>query len=66
MYSMETAPRDREIFLRANFSPVDETVFTARGKYNNERRQWVVKDTQPHGLPSLGWMNVNAIGWLDI
>ena len=31
MYSMETAPRDREIFLRANFSPVDETVFTARG-----------------------------------
>jgi len=66
MNPMETAPRDRLIFLRANFSPVDEAVFTARGKYDHKGRQWVVEDIQPHGLPSFGWMNVNAIGWLDI
>ncbi len=66
MLSIDTAPRYREILLVANFAPIDETTFVARGKYLAEREAFVVEDKQPHGLPSLGLMTVNALGWLDI
>lgn len=66
MLSMDTAPHDREIFLVANFAPIDETVFVARAQYLAERQAFVVEDKQAHGLPSLGLITVNALGWLDI
>jgi len=66
MQAIETAPKDREIFLSANFAPLDETRFIARGRYLVERTAFAVEDRPARGLPSLGWMTVNAIGWLDI
>jgi len=66
MLSMDSAPRDREIFLVANMAPFDETTFTARGRYLTDRNAFAVEDKQPHGLPSLGWITVNPLGWLDM
>jgi hypothetical protein len=61
---IDTAPRNREITLMANFAPIDDTIFVARGFFNLERNAWVVEDKPQHGLPSLGLMTVNPISWL--
>ena len=50
----------------ANFAPIDETRFIARGKFLVERYAFAVEDKPDQGLPGLGWMTVNAIGWLEI
>jgi hypothetical protein len=63
---IDTAPRDREILLVANFAPLDEAIFVARGKYLTERDAFAVEDRHSYGLPSLGWMTVHALSWIDI
>jgi hypothetical protein len=63
-FPMESAPHDREITLVANFAPIDDTIFIARGRFSAERCAWVVEDKPLHGLPSLGLMTVNAVSWL--
>jgi hypothetical protein len=66
MLSMDTASHTDEIFLVANLAPFDETVFVARGKYLPERDAFAVEDRPNNGLPSLGWITVNALGWLPV
>lgn len=66
MLSMDTATRDREIFLIASFCSYRPDHLCCQGESISpkDKRSW--SDKQPHGLPSLGLMTVNTLGWLDI
>jgi hypothetical protein len=59
LWSIDTAPRDRPITLRATrmivgLGPVDEPPFDTVAQFYPEHGFWAVEDKPSHGLPSLG------------
>jgi hypothetical protein len=69
LHSMEIAPRDRPITLRATrlaigVGPVDEPPFDAVARYYPQYGFWAAQDNPENGLPSLGLVPLNPIGWI--
>jgi hypothetical protein len=67
--SMETAPHDRPITLMATrlvvgVGPVDEPPFNAVARFYPEHGIWAADDQPENGLPSLGLVPLNPIGWI--
>jgi hypothetical protein len=68
MLSMNAAPRDREIHLLATrivigLGPIDEPPFHVMGQYDSEHGIWAAEDRPQNGLPSLGIIPLNPLGW---
>lgn len=69
LWSMDSAPLDRPVTLRATrliigLGPVEEAPFDAVARFYPEHGIWAAKDEPPHGLPSLGLIPLNPIGWI--
>jgi hypothetical protein len=67
LHSMDTAPRNRPITVRATrtiagLGPVDEAPFDTVAQFYPEHGFWAVEDKPPHGLPSLGLVPLNTLG----
>jgi hypothetical protein len=65
---MDTAPRDREIHLVATrtivgLGPIEERPFHVMGRLYPEYDIWAAEDRPENGLPSLGLIPLNPIGW---
>lgn len=69
LLSMDAAPRDRPITLRATrlivgLAPVDEPPFDVVGQFYPEHGFWAAEDKPQNGLPSLGLVPLNPHGWI--
>lgn len=69
MFSIETAPRDRPIIVRATrmvigVGPIDEAPFDTVARFYPEHGFWAAEDKPLHGLPSLGLVPLNTLGWI--
>jgi hypothetical protein len=67
--SMETAPLDRPIIVKATrmvvgLGPIDEPPFDTQARFYPEQGFWAAEDRPPHGLPSLGLVPLNTLGWI--
>lgn len=67
--SMETAPRDRPITVRATrlvigVGPVDEPPFEAVARFYAQHDIWAAEDKPKNGLPSLGLVPLFPMGWI--
>jgi hypothetical protein len=67
-FSMDNAPRDREIVLTARrlvvgLGPFEEATFEVIGKFYHEHGFWAAEDKPPHGLPSLGLVPLAPVSW---
>ncbi len=69
LLSMDTAPRERPITLRATrlivgLGPVDEPPFNTVARFYPEHEFWAAEDKPPNGLPSLGLVPLDPYGWI--
>lgn len=69
LQSMTTAPLDRLITVRAtrmivDLGPVEETPFDVMARFYPEHGFWATEDKPLNGLPSLGLIPLNPIGWI--
>jgi hypothetical protein len=67
--TMETAPTDRPITIRATclivgLGPFDEKPFDVVARFYADRGYWAAEDRPANGLPSLGLVPLSPIGWL--
>jgi hypothetical protein len=69
LFPMDTASHDRPITLRATrlivgLGPVDEPPFDTVARFYPEHGFWAAKDEPQNGLPSLGLIPLNPLGWI--
>lgn len=69
MWSMGIAPRDRKLTVVATrmvvgIGPIDEPPFPAMARYYPEHDFWAAEDEPKNGLPSLGLIPRNPLGWI--
>ena len=70
MWTMESAPKDRPIIVRARrmvvgLGPVDEKPFDTVARFYPERGFWAAEDKPPYeGMQSLGLIVLEPIGWI--
>jgi hypothetical protein len=69
LLSMDIAPRDRPITVRATrtivgLGPVDEASFDTVAQFYPQQGFWAAEDKLLHGLPSLGLVPLNPFGWI--